>query len=67
VARSLVVSDMLGGDCTGCQRSTRSPGPWDDKAVRIVADQIASVVDQVLQEQALHHAVETTDENPDVW
>lgn len=51
VARALVVSDMLGGDCAGCQRSMRSPGPWDENAVRIVADQIASAVDEVLREQ----------------
>jgi len=52
VTRSLVVSDMLGGDCAGCQRSMRSPGPRDEKAVRHVADQIASAVDEVLHEQA---------------
>jgi uncharacterized metal-binding protein len=52
VTRSLVVSDMLGGDCAGCQRSTRSPGPRDENAVRIVAGQIAAAVDEVLQEQS---------------
>ncbi len=49
VARSLVVSDMLGGDCSGCQRSTQSPDPRDEKAVRIIADQVASAVDEVLE------------------
>ena len=51
VTRSLVVSDMLGSECGDCQRSTRSPGPSDEKAVRVVAEQIASAVDDVLQEQ----------------
>ncbi len=51
VTRSLVVSDILGTDCAGCQRSTRSPGPSDEKAVRVVAEQIASAVDEVLQDQ----------------
>jgi len=51
VARSLVVSDMLGGDFADCRRSTRSPGPSDEKAVRVVAEHIASAVDEVLQEQ----------------
>ena len=52
VARSLVVSDILGADCGGCQRSIRSPGPSDEKAVRLVAEQIASAVDEVLREQS---------------
>ena len=52
VTRALVVSDILGSDCSGCQRSTRSPDPSDEKAVRIVADQIASAVDAVLREQS---------------
>ena len=51
VTRSLVVSDMLGTDSVACQRSTRSPGPSDEKAVRVVAEQIASAVDEVLQEK----------------
>jgi uncharacterized metal-binding protein len=51
VTRSLVVSDILGTDCGDCQRSIRSPGPSDEKAVRIVAEQIASAVDDILQEQ----------------
>jgi hypothetical protein len=51
VARALVVADMLGADSAGCQRSTRSPGPADEKAVRVVSEQIASALDEVLLEQ----------------
>ena len=51
VTRSLVGSEILGTDCGDCQRSIRSPGSSDEKAVRIVAEQIASAVDEVLQEQ----------------
>lgn len=52
VARSLVVSDILGTGCGDCQRSMRSPGPSDEKAVRLVAEQIASAVDEVRREQS---------------
>jgi hypothetical protein len=51
VARSLVVSDILGADVADCRRSTRSPGSADEKAVRIVSEEIASAVDEVLREQ----------------
>ena len=51
VARALVVADMLGIDAAGCQRSTRAPGPPDEKAVRVVSEQIACALDEVLLEQ----------------
>jgi uncharacterized metal-binding protein len=48
VARALVVSDILGGRVAGCQRSSRSRGPADEEAVRLVAEEIASAVDALL-------------------
>lgn len=50
VTRALVVSDILGGNAVGCQRSSRSHGPVDEKAVRMVAEEIASAVDAILEE-----------------
>ncbi len=49
VARALVVRDILGTSAAGCQRSSRSRGPADDEAVRLVADAIASTVDEILE------------------
>jgi uncharacterized metal-binding protein len=51
VARALVVSDILGGEAAGCERSSRSRGPADDEAVRLVAEEIASAVDAILDGQ----------------
>jgi uncharacterized metal-binding protein len=51
VARALVVSDILGGRAAGCARSSRSRNPVDEEAVRLVADEIASAVDTILDGQ----------------
>lgn len=51
VARSLVVSDILGERATACSRSSRSPGPEDAEAVRLVSQQVAAAVDEVLRER----------------
>ena len=50
VARALVVSDILSGMVAGCERSSRSHGPADEEAVRLVAEEIASAVDAILDE-----------------
>ena len=49
VARALVVSDILGKAAVGCERSSRSRGPADEKAAQIVAEEIASAVDAILE------------------
>lgn len=46
-----VVSDILGKAAVGSQRSSRSSGPADEEAVRLVADEIASAVDTILDGQ----------------
>jgi len=51
VARSLVVSEILGPGRCDCPRSTRSLGARDEEAVRVVSERIASAVDDVLEEQ----------------
>jgi hypothetical protein len=51
VARALVVSDILGPDAVPCQRSSRSPGAADGEAVRVVAREIASAIDEILKER----------------
>jgi len=48
VTRALVVSEILGGNAVGCRRSSRSQGPADEQAVRLVAEEIASAVDELL-------------------
>jgi len=50
VTRALVVTDILGGSAAGCARSLRSRGPADEEAVGRVAEQIASAVDEILEE-----------------
>lgn len=52
VASALVVSEILAPGPCDCQRSMRSPGARDEEAVRVVAERIASAVDDVLREQA---------------
>jgi uncharacterized metal-binding protein len=49
VARALLVPEILGGEATGCQRSSRSLGPADEEAARLVAEAIASAVDAILE------------------
>ena len=49
VARALVVTDILGGSAAGCERSSRTRGPADEEAVRLVAEEIASAVDELLE------------------
>jgi uncharacterized metal-binding protein len=53
VARALVVTDILGDRPAGwpaeCQRSSRFRGPVDEEAVRLVADEIAGVVDELFE------------------
>ncbi len=53
VARALVVSQILGPDAALCQRSSRSAGTADGDAVRVVAREIASAIDEILGERGL--------------
>jgi uncharacterized metal-binding protein len=52
VARALVVPDILGKAAAGCRRSSRSRGPADEDAVRLVAEEIASAVDELFEGNA---------------
>ena len=53
VARALVFSDILGGRAAMCRRSSASPLPADEQAVRTVAAEIAETIEAVLWEQCL--------------
>lgn len=64
VARALVVTDILGGEATGCSRSLRGRTEADEKAVAAVADRIAAEVDELLAEDATAEMEE--DSNADV-
>lgn len=50
VARSLVVSEILGERATPCSRSLRHRTSADDQAVGIVADRIAAEIDALMRE-----------------
>jgi len=52
VARSLVVSEILGGTVAGCSRSLRGRTEADDRAVTVVADRIAAEIDVLLEPSA---------------
>lgn len=52
VARSLVVSDILGDRARACSRSLRGRGGADEQAVRMVADRIAAEIDALMGEGA---------------
>jgi uncharacterized metal-binding protein len=52
VARSLVVSDILGDQAASCSRSLRDRTPADAQAVATVADRIAAEIDGLLSEGA---------------
>lgn len=48
VSAALVVSELLGGQCPHCVRSSRQRTDVDREAVRVVSEAIAATVDQVL-------------------
>ncbi len=50
VARSLVVSEILGTEAAGCSRSLRGRREADEAAVAVVADRIAAEVDALMTE-----------------
>ncbi len=50
VSASLVVSDMLDGECSRCSRSAKDRADADKEAVWVVSEQIAKAVDAVLAE-----------------
>ena len=50
VARALVVTEILEGNAAGCSRSSRFCGPGDEEAVRRVAEEIASTIDAIMDE-----------------
>jgi uncharacterized metal-binding protein len=50
VARTLVVSEILGTEAAGCSRSLRGRGQADETAVAAVADRIAAEVDALVSE-----------------
>ena len=52
VARSLVVSDIVGERLIGCTRSMRTRTQADEQAVALVADRIAAEIDALLDEGA---------------
>jgi hypothetical protein len=47
VSASLVVTDILGGPARGCHRSTRNADAADEQAVWLVAERIATEVDNL--------------------
>jgi uncharacterized metal-binding protein len=49
VARSLVVSEILGGRAAGCSRSLRGRSEADEQAVAAVAERIAAEIDVLLE------------------
>jgi uncharacterized metal-binding protein len=49
VARSLVVSDILGTGASACSRSLRHRGEADEQAVALVADRIAAEIDTLMK------------------
>jgi uncharacterized metal-binding protein len=52
VSAALVVSDILGTECSGCHRSVRDASQADKEAVWAVAERIAAEVDRVLGDSA---------------
>lgn len=52
VARSLVVSDILGDEAASCSRSLRDRTETDAQAVAVVADRIAAEIDALMREGA---------------
>jgi uncharacterized metal-binding protein len=52
VARALVVTDILGGEASGCSRSLRRRAETDERAAAVVAERIAAEVDSILGEHA---------------
>ena len=52
VARSLVVSDILGEHAARCSRSLRGRSDADEQAIAIVADRIAAEIDALMSEGA---------------
>lgn len=50
VSASLVVSDLLNGECSRCSRSAKDRSDTDKEAVWIVSEQLAKTVDVVLAE-----------------
>jgi uncharacterized metal-binding protein len=52
VARSLVVTDILGGRAEGCSRSLRGRTQADEQAVAAVAERIAAEIDSLMNEGA---------------
>ena len=62
VSASLVVSDLLDGDCSRCARSARDRTDADKESVWIVSEKIASAVDSILNE---HTASESCGEVED--
>lgn len=51
VARSLVVSDILGDRALSCSRSLRRRTPADERAIADVADRIAAEIDALMSEE----------------
>lgn len=51
VARSLVVSDILGDRAAACSRSLRGRTAADEEAIALVADRIAAEIDALLEDE----------------
>jgi uncharacterized metal-binding protein len=49
VARSLVVSEIVGDGIAGCSRSLRTHTAADEQAIALVADRIAVEIDSLLE------------------
>lgn len=60
VSAALVVTDILGGPCTACHRSSRERGQADKEAVWAVAEHIAAEVD-ILLAQSMPDDMVTTE------
>ena len=55
VSASLVVSDILNGECSCCNRSTKNRSDEEKEAVLLVSEEIAKTVDAVLAENCACH------------
>jgi uncharacterized metal-binding protein len=61
VNASLVVSEILNGECTGCNRSTKSQSEVDKEAIRRVSERIAAEIDALLAQNSQAECGEESD------
>lgn len=62
VSASLIVSDLLDGDCSCCARSARDRNEKDKESVWVVSEQIACAVDSIIQEHGASDSCDNSDD-----